>query len=65
MARSGQWLVGQLLGYRVQNASLGKGLQEAEVVTHTFRDFEVEHGLSSMLWADTTHPLTLTIIPPA
>ena len=65
MACDCQWLVGKLLCYRVQNASLRKWLQETEIVTSTFRDFEVEHGLSSMLWADTMHSLTLTIIPPA
>jgi hypothetical protein len=34
---------------RVQNASLLNWLQETEIVTSTFRDFEVEHNLSSML----------------
>jgi hypothetical protein len=55
MACSCQWFVEKLLCYRVQNASLLKWLQEAEIVTRTFRDFEAEHGLSSMLWVDTMH----------
>jgi hypothetical protein len=53
------------LCYRIQNASLLKRLQETEIVTSTSRDFEVEHGLSSMLRADTMPSLTLTIISPA
>jgi hypothetical protein len=63
MACRGQWLVEQLLPYRVQNASLCKRLQETEIIPSTFRDFEMKHGLSSMLQADLMSSLTLTIIP--
>ena len=63
MACRGQWLVGKLLSYRVQNASLHKRLQETKIVPSTFRDFEVERGRSSMLRTDLMPSLTLTIIP--
>ena len=48
-----QGLVGQLLCNHVQDVSLLKWLQETEIVTCTFRNFEVEHDLSNMLQTDT------------
>src|SRR5262249_4134336 len=57
------WLVEKLLSYHVQNASLCKRLQETEIITSAFRDFEMEHSLSSMLQADRMCSPTLTIIP--
>jgi hypothetical protein len=44
-----------LLLDRVQDASLLKRLQEAEIVTRAFRDFEVEHSLSGMLRMNTMY----------
>jgi hypothetical protein len=58
-----QGLGGQLLGNRVQDVSLLKRLQETEIVTRTFRDFEVEHDLSKMLQTDTMGSPTTAIIP--
>jgi len=63
MTCRGQWLVGKLLGYRVQNASLRKRLQETEIVPSAFRDFKVEHGLSSMLRTNLMPFLIFTILP--
>lgn len=63
MTCCGQWLVEKLLSYRVQNKSLRKRLQETEIIASAFRDFEMEHDLSSMLQADPMCSLPLTIIP--
>jgi hypothetical protein len=63
MTCRGQWLVGKLLGYRVQNAALRKWLQETEIVPSTFRAFKVEYSLSGILRTDLMPSLTLTIIP--
>ena len=63
MTCGGQGLGGQLLGNRVQDVSLLKRLQETEIVTCTFCDFEVEHDLSNMLQTDTMCSPTTAIIP--
>ena len=58
-----QGLGDQLLGNCVEDVSLLKRLQETEIVTCTFRDFELEHALSNLLQTATMYSPTTAIIP--